>query len=89
MQPTHQVRVTREKPAKEQRIVPAGLQHTPAVLVVPAPGREERCGAEDLAEGVEVDIFQAPACQEFVFFFVAEDLLVALRAVSFYMSVCV
>ena len=77
-QPLHQIRITREESTKDQGIIQAGFQHAPGVLVVPATARKEGGRAEDLAEAGEVDVGQAPAFQELVFFFVAEDLLVAL-----------
>ena len=41
LQPLHQIRVTGEQTPEEERIVAAGLQHAPGVLVVPATGGEE------------------------------------------------
>ena len=84
LQPPYQIRVTGEQTTEEEGIVAAGLQHAPGVFVVPATGWEEGGWAEDLAEAVEVDVAEAPAFEEFVFFFVAEDLLVALFCLLVY-----
>lgn len=84
LQPLHQVRVADEVAAVEQGVVLARLEHAPRVRIVPAAGREEGRGAEDLAECVEGHVGQAPALEEAVLLFVAEDLLVAL--VGFFIS---
>lgn len=77
-QPLYQIWITREEPAKDKGIIQAGFQHAPGVFVVPATAREKGGRTENLAEAGEVDVGQAPAFQELVFFFIAENLLVTL-----------
>ena len=78
LQPLHKIRVTSEEPTIQKRIVASIFQHTPRVTLVPATAGEEGCRAEYFAESAQVYVQQAPALEEGVFFFVAEDLFVAL-----------
>lgn len=73
-----QIWVASEEAAIQKSIVATIFQDTPGVRLVPAAAGEERRRAEDLAEAAQVYVEKTPAAEEFVLFFVAEDLFVAL-----------
>ena len=79
LQSLDQVGVTGEMTSEQQGIVVSVFQDAPGVLLVPATRGKEGRVAEDLPEARKVDVAQAPATQELVLFFVAEDLFVALK----------
>lgn len=80
-QPLNQIRIADEVSPKEQGVVSAGLDHAPAVRIVPAASGKERRRAEYAAEVAQVDAEKVPGFEEFVLFGETDELLVALYGV--------
>ena len=84
LQSVHQIRVAGKISTVQQGIIFTRFHYSPGVLIVPSTSGEEGSGPKDLAETIQGHTQQAPAFEELILLFSAEDLLKTLGRLAVY-----